>query len=162
MRTEYSEVSGAVKYDDGKVPACRGLTDYFPRALCAVADVSAYGFEKYKGWNGWRHVPDRIKRYLDGMMRHHLYEARGQLRDPESKRLHAAHRAWNALAVLEAMLEDAEVHASDQSTVMQDRRAPGPLDRRKPGGTLPYRRHGNRNNYGFAIDRTGKMDRRKH
>lgn len=44
----------------------------------------------------------------------------------------------------------------DRRTV--DRRAPGPLDRRKVDGTRPYRR----SSIGFAIDRIGKLDRRKH
>jgi hypothetical protein len=44
--------AGAVKYDGGKAPIYRGAVSYFPRAIEAVAAVSAFGASKY-AWKGW-------------------------------------------------------------------------------------------------------------
>jgi hypothetical protein len=99
--------TGAIKYDADKPCAFRGLVDYFPRALEAVAEVSTFGARKY-AWKGWENVDDGINRYSDAMMRHFLRESRGETVDPDSSLLHAAHTAWGALARLELILRDAE------------------------------------------------------
>jgi len=96
------------KYDAGKPPAWRGLATYFPRALLAVAEVSGFGYEKYKEWNGWRKVANGDQRYADALLRHTLARASGETFDPESKLRHAAQAAWNALAVLELELNATE------------------------------------------------------
>lgn len=98
---------GAVKYDAGKAPVFRGAVAYFPRAIQAIAFVSAFGATKY-AWEGWRHVPDGLNRYSDAMVRHLIAEATGETVDSDSGLLHAAHAAWNALARLEKLLEDKE------------------------------------------------------
>lgn len=77
----------------------------FPNALVEVGKVGTYGANKYTD-NGWKHVHDGQRRYTDAMLRHLLSEASGELRDPESKLLHAAQTAWNALARLELMLKN--------------------------------------------------------
>ena len=77
----------------------------FSRALSAVADVGTYGATKYSP-DGWLSVPDGINRYSDADMRHWLKQQAGEIVDPETGLLHAAHRAWNALAVLELMLRE--------------------------------------------------------
>ncbi len=90
------------KLDAGKIrPAL--IIEGFPRALKAVAQVGTYGAQKYTD-NGWKEVPDGVKRYTDAMYRHLLAEADGELFDKESSLSHAAHAAWNALARLELML----------------------------------------------------------
>jgi len=94
-----------LKFDAGKPPVVRGVLQYFPRALEAVAEISAAGAEKYT-WNGWQSVPDGVVRYGDAMGRHILGEATDGPIDPESGLLHAAQVAWNALARLELMLRD--------------------------------------------------------
>ena len=96
--------SGAIKYDGGKAPIYRGAISYFPRAINAVAAVSAFGASKY-AWGGWRGVSDGVNRYSDALVRHLTYEGKGEDVDPDSGHLHAAHAAWNALARLELMLE---------------------------------------------------------
>lgn len=96
------------KYDGGKPPIFRGLASYFPRALTAVAEVSAFGFQKYKSWGGWVDVVDGDKRYADALFRHSIQRAGGEVFDQESKLRHAAQAAWNALAVLELELRAAE------------------------------------------------------
>jgi hypothetical protein len=102
----YERPIGAVKHDAGKSPVMRGCFQYFPRALKAIADISAFGYEKYKEWDGWRRVADGLGRYSDAVGRHLLAETSEGLYDPESNLLHAAHAAWGACARLEKMLED--------------------------------------------------------
>ena len=90
------------KLDAGKVRADLVMSG-FPLALLAVAEVATYGAHKYTE-NGWRQVPDGVRRYTAAKDRHRLLGAI-ETRDPESNLLHAAHEAWNALAVLQLMLE---------------------------------------------------------
>lgn len=98
---------GAVKYDGGKAPIFRGAISYFPRAIEAVAAVSSFGATKY-AWKGWDNVADGFNRYSDAMVRHLANEGKGEVLDPDSRFLHAAHTAWNALARLELLLRDTE------------------------------------------------------
>lgn len=93
------------KLDAGKSPVWRGCLDYFPRALEHVAQVSDFGARKY-AWKGWESVPDGYARYNDALGRHFTYEAKEGLYDRDSGLLHAAHRAWNALAALELKLKE--------------------------------------------------------
>lgn len=72
----------------------------FSLALQEVGKVGTYGAQKYSD-NGWLSVPDGEFRYMDAMFRHLLAP---EERDPDTGLLHAAHAAWNALAVLELML----------------------------------------------------------
>lgn len=97
--------SGSVKYDGGKSPVFRGAISYFPRAISAVAGVSAFGASKY-AWDGWRGVSDGYNRYSDALVRHLVYEGEGEVLDPDSGLLHAAHCAWNALARLELLIKE--------------------------------------------------------
>lgn len=90
------------KLDAGKTYAA--LLADFSRALMAVAEVSTFGAKKYSR-GGWQSVPDGITRYTDAKWRHLLAGA-ASAHDPESGLLHAAHEAWNALAVLELKLRE--------------------------------------------------------
>lgn len=90
------------KLDAGK-PSVGLMMTGFAKALRAVSEVMTYGAVKYTP-NGWRHVPNGVDRYTDALGRHLLYELAGEQCDPETKFLHAAHAAWNALARLELML----------------------------------------------------------
>lgn len=99
--------NSAKKFDGGKAPVMQGLVDYFPRALKAIADISAYGAQKYGAFGGWARVPDGQRRYDDALMRH-LIEGRIVECDEESGKLHMAHRAWNDLATLELFLRSCE------------------------------------------------------
>lgn len=93
------------KLDSGKPPLLRGVIQYFPRALGAVADVSAFGAAKYT-WGGWVTVPDGIGRYGDALARHQIKEVSEGESDEDSGLLHAAHAAWNALARLGLILRE--------------------------------------------------------
>jgi hypothetical protein len=92
--------TGAVKYDAGKPSVWRGVINYFPRALWAVAEISTFGAKKY-AWNGWEGVDEGYERYKDAQFRHALKDAMGETNDPDSKLEHLAHEAWGALAALE-------------------------------------------------------------
>lgn len=79
----------------------------FARALLAVTKIGTDGAAKYTD-NGWMEVPSGETRYDDAKMRHWLKEKAGQELDPDTKCLHAAHEAWNALARLDLILRDRE------------------------------------------------------
>lgn len=100
---------GGLKYDVGKEPVQQGVFEYFPRALLAVAEVSAIGANKYS-WGNWKKaMTDGINRIGNARARHILKEAIHPDRcDPESKLLHAKHEAWGALARLELILIEQE------------------------------------------------------
>ena len=95
--------TGAIKYDAGKPGVWRGVINYFPRAIWAVAEISTFGANKY-AWNGWEDVDDGFARYKDAQARHALKFAMGEDIDPDSKLEHLAHEAWGALATLELFL----------------------------------------------------------
>lgn len=107
----FPDRTGARKDDGGKAPVFQGFIAYFPRAIEAVAQVSAVGSKKYangKFPTAWRLVPDAANRFTDAQVRHLIEEAKGTQVDPETKCLHLAHEAWNALARLELFLTKAE------------------------------------------------------
>lgn len=101
------------KADAGKLKP-RLLVEGFPHALTAVAEVATLGADKYTE-HGWKSVPHGVQRYTDAMYRHLLRAASGELRDKESGLLHHAHAAWNALAVLQLILEDTANPLRDKS-----------------------------------------------
>ena len=92
------------KRDNGK-PRHGLVLGAFSNALTEVAKVGTFGANKYSD-NGWLSVPNGLARYTDAMLRHHFAEAGGEELDEESGLRHAAHRAWNALAVLELALRE--------------------------------------------------------
>lgn len=108
-----SEAAG-VKLDTGKVMLHTGCLAYFPRALEAVAEVSEFGANTYT-WDGWRSVPDGMRRYSNALARHDSARSKGEYADAASKLSHLAHRAWNALATLE--LECIENESKQQQSV---------------------------------------------
>jgi Domain of unknown function (DUF5664) len=75
----------------------------FAKALEEVGRVGTFGAAKYTD-GGWVSVPNGFERYTDAAYRHLLKEAQGEMVDPDSKLLHAAHTAWNALARLDLIL----------------------------------------------------------
>ncbi len=94
-----------VKLDSEKIDPTF-VFEYFPRALLAVSEVSMFGAKKYTR-AGWRTVPYGVQRYTAALDRHRLNEGIDGLYDEnDSKLLHAAQVAWNALARLELMLTE--------------------------------------------------------
>jgi hypothetical protein len=98
--------AAGAKCDAGKVDmdlVFRG----FARALTEVAKVGTHGAKKYTE-NGWKTVPNGIRRYEAAELRHYYKEEiEGEI-DPDFGLLHKAHKAWNALAALELRLIELE------------------------------------------------------
>lgn len=94
--------SGGAKLDGNKNRMSLVLDD-FANALLEVGKVGTYGAKKYTD-SGWTTVENAIPRYKDAMLRHHFQEAAGEEFDVDTNIVHAAHRVWNDLAVLELML----------------------------------------------------------
>jgi hypothetical protein len=93
-----------VKLDTGKAPVAQGFVAYFRKAMEAIAQVSAYGANKYKvsyTEQNWRKVENGANRYADALQRHFAAHLSGETIDPESKQPHLAHVGWNALALIE-------------------------------------------------------------
>ena len=92
------------KHDTEK-PRPSLVLDAMALALLEVSKVATFGAKKYSDDN-WLIVEDGIKRYTDAKDRHRLDGAICAY-DDDSGLLHAAHEAWNALAVLELKLRKA-------------------------------------------------------
>jgi hypothetical protein len=99
--------SPSVKFDADKPPVWQGFIKRFPRAILAIAEVSAYGKKKYGTFNGWETVPDAFNRYSDATARHLVGEAIDPI-DGESQLLQLKQTAWGALARLELYLRERE------------------------------------------------------
>jgi len=102
--------------------ACKPDLTYlcqFPMALRAVCLVAMYGANKYTE-HGWESVPDGTRRYLAAEMRHAL-PMDGYL-DEESSLMHDAHKAWNALAILELQLREAPNLLQEMQEEVSDQR----------------------------------------
>lgn len=82
-------------------PMARGLLDYFPRALLAVADLSRVGNEQHNPGQPLHWAKDKSTDHADCILRHLI--DRGTL-DTDGVR-HSAKVAWRALALLEIELE---------------------------------------------------------
>lgn len=92
--------TGGVKDDAGK-----NQLELLPwRAVEAVGRVLTYGARKYAP-EGWRSVPEASRRYTGALLRHIAARELGEVIDPESKLLHLAHVACNALFLLELEIE---------------------------------------------------------
>lgn len=91
------------KLDAGKNRMSLVLGAFAP-ALIAVSEVGTVGANKYTD-DGWLEVPNGIQRYDDAQLRHWAKRHSGETIDPDTKLLHAAHEAWNALAKLTLILK---------------------------------------------------------
>ena len=88
-------MTNGTKHDSEKI-----RMDLLPfEALEAVAEVLTRGTRKYSD-NGWQTVENGERRYLAALLRHLAARERGEMTDPESGLLHAAHMAADALFIL--------------------------------------------------------------
>lgn len=87
-----------------EMPMARGLVDYFPRALAAVAHVSFVANEQHNPGQPMHWSKGKSADHADCIMRH-LVE-RGGIDDDGLA--HSAKLAWRALANLETELEETE------------------------------------------------------
>lgn len=92
-----------------QMPMARGLLDYFPDALAAVAHVSFVGNEQHNPGEPLHWSRHKSADHADCIIRH-LAE-RGTLDDDGLS--HSAKVAWRALALLQLELEAAAQKAED-------------------------------------------------
>jgi hypothetical protein len=85
-----------------QMPMARGLVDYFPRALAAVANVSFVANEQHNPGQPMHWAKGKSTDHADCIMRH-LVE-RGGIDDDKLR--HSAKLAWRALALLETELTE--------------------------------------------------------
>lgn len=64
-----------------------------------IVEVYHFGSLKYAP-HSWKDLENGEERYRAALMRHLTAHFKGELRDEESGLLHAAHMAWNAIAML--------------------------------------------------------------
>lgn len=83
------------------VPIARGVLDYFPDAIAAIAEVSRVGNEQHNPGQPMHWARDKSTDHADCIVRH-LIE-RGTL-DVDKLR-HSAKVAWRALALLQVEIE---------------------------------------------------------
>lgn len=86
------------------VPIARGVLDYFPAALAAVARLSQAGNDKHNPGQPLHHSRGKSSDHADCIVRHLM--DRGEI-DPEDKIRHSVKVAWRALAMLQEELEAA-------------------------------------------------------
>ncbi len=86
------------------VPMARGLLDYFPLALAAIADLSRIGNEQHNPGQPMHWAREKSNDHADCVIRHLV--DRGTL-DTDKVR-HSTKAAWRALALLQLELEEAE------------------------------------------------------
>lgn len=85
-----------------EIPLARGVLDYFPAALAAVAELSRAGNEKHNPGEELHHARGKSSDHADCILRHLV--DRGRI-DPEDNILHDVKVAWRALALLQEELE---------------------------------------------------------
>jgi hypothetical protein len=97
--------------DRKRIPMARGLLDYFPNALAAVAELSYWGNEKHNPGEDLHHSRDKSSDHADCILRHladrgtvYAETVNGQV----VKLRHSVALAWRALALLQQELEDQE------------------------------------------------------
>lgn len=84
-------------------PIARGVLDYFPNALAAVAELSRIGNEQHNPGQPMHWARDKSTDHADCILRHLI--DRGTV-DTDGVR-HATKVAWRALALLQTEIEDA-------------------------------------------------------
>jgi Domain of unknown function (DUF5664) len=84
------------------IPMARGLLDYFPDALAAVAELSRIGNDQHNPGQPMHWSKDKSADHADCIVRHLI--DRGTI-DTDRVR-HATKVAWRALALLQTELEE--------------------------------------------------------
>ena len=84
------------------VPLARGVLDYFPAALAAIASLSKAGNDKHNPGEEMHHARGKSTDHADCILRHLV--DRGTI-DEEDGILHDVKVAWRALAMLQEALE---------------------------------------------------------
>jgi len=96
-------MSEGIKFDNNKPRLAEMIVDFAPE-LEELCKVWEFGANKY-GKSNWKQLECAEIRYTNALLRHMVAEEKDGAYDRESKLLHAAHVAWNALARLHFILE---------------------------------------------------------
>lgn len=89
------------------VPVYSGFIKYFPRAMCAVAELSRIGNDQHNPGKPLHWDRSKSGDELDALTRHLIDDAMGLPVDNDQV-LHATKVAWRAMANLEKLLEAAD------------------------------------------------------
>ena len=96
-----------VDYKERKnIPLALGVLDYFPDALCAVAEVSRIGSEQHHPGTGVWWERGKSNDHADCVLRHLIDRGKN---DIDGTR-HSAKVAWRALAMLQIEIEGESKH----------------------------------------------------
>lgn len=99
-------MSAALRYNTGKPDISQ--IDKFGSALDKLASVMSQGAIKYEDDN-WLLGDKPVEEYLQSARRHHRAFVNGEVYDSDSGNHHLAHAAWNYLAALRLLFDDAPV-----------------------------------------------------
>lgn len=86
------------------IPVYSGFVKYFPRAMCAVAELSRIGNDQHNPGKPLHWDRSKSGDEMDALMRHLIDDALGVPVDTDNVR-HATKLAWRAMANLEKLLE---------------------------------------------------------
>ena len=101
-----------IKYDKDKPELADFLLD-FKEPLMELYKVWKFGKEKY-GKGNWKEVKDGYRRYQNALIRHFFEE--GNNKDAETGIYHAAHMAFNCLAMIK-FLDTSECPTTNENDV---------------------------------------------
>ncbi len=134
-------------------PLARGLLDYFPAALAAVAQLSAAGNRKHNPGEEMHHARGKSTDHADCILRHLV--DRGTI-DPEDGLLHDVKVAWRALALLQEALEARGAPVARGARLPDIRQvAPNDINERIAGDTAIARQIKDRYYHGREPDKEG-------
>lgn len=105
-------------------PMARGVLDYFPDALAAVAELSRIGNDQHNPGQPMHWARDKSTDHADCIMRH--LADRGKL-DTDGVR-HSTKVAWRALAMLQIELEGAGTPAAADDDWIEWKGGSRPVD----------------------------------
>ncbi len=98
------------------LPIVRGVLDYFPDALLAVAEVSRVGNDQHNPGQPMHWAKEKSTDEADALLRHLI--DRGKM-DVDGLR-HSAKVAWRALALLQREIEAARPIEKNSATFFAD------------------------------------------
>lgn len=119
------------------IPVYSGFIKYFPRAICAVAELSQIGNTQHNPGKPLHWDRSKSSDELDALTRHMLDDVMGVPADTDGV-LHATKLAWRAMANLEKALE-ARAKPMTATEVMETLRKHGHEEAWRPhdGGPMP-------------------------
>lgn len=98
---DFAEVLPKDPIERKLIPLATGLLDYFPDALCAVAELSRIGNEQHNSGEPLHWSRDKSTDHADTILRHMMQRG---LTDNDGVR-HSTKVAWRALAQLQLEIE---------------------------------------------------------